>query len=75
MIVSVLEIPLVDVRVLMGLSVVAVLVRVLDMLMIMLEMRVGVRHIVVRVLMSVRRGHPCPFFWLVSILRRPPYAN
>jgi hypothetical protein len=61
-IVSILQVPGVDVGVLVGLSVVVVLVRVLHMLMIMPEMCVAVGHIVVRVLMSVRRGHPCPLF-------------
>jgi hypothetical protein len=62
MIVSVFEIPVVDVRMLMGLSSVAVFVRMLDMFMIMLKVRVSVRHILMRVFMSVRRGHPCPLF-------------
>jgi hypothetical protein len=47
----------------MRLPVVAVLVRMLNMLMIMLEVRVRVHHTtLVRVLVSVRRGHPCPPF-------------
>jgi hypothetical protein len=41
----------------MGLSIVVVLVRMLNMIMIMLKMRVGMCHILVRMLMSVRRGH------------------
>jgi hypothetical protein len=61
-IVSVLNVAVVDMRVLMGLSIVAVLVRVLDMLVIMHQMRVRVRHVPVRMLMSMRRGHPCPRF-------------
>lgn len=65
-IVSVLKVGVVDMRVFMGLSVVTVFVLVLHMLMIMLEVSVRVRHILVRVLMSVRRGHPCPRFWLIS---------
>lgn len=61
-IVSVLNVAVVDMRVLVGLSIVAVLMCVLDMLMIMLEMRMRVRHVPVRMLMSVRRRHPCPRF-------------
>jgi hypothetical protein len=60
--VSVLNVAVVDMGVRMGLPVVAVLMRMLHMLMIMLKMRVRVRHICVRVLMSVRRGHSCPRF-------------
>jgi hypothetical protein len=67
-IVSVLDSAVVHVRVLMRLPVVAVLMRVLHMLMIMLDVRVRVRHALVRVFMTVRRGHPCPRFCLVSIL-------
>jgi hypothetical protein len=43
--VSVFNVAVVDMRVLMGLPVVAVLMRMLHMFMIMLEVRVGVRHV------------------------------
>ena len=59
-IVSVLNVAVMHMRVLMGLSVVAVLVRMLNMLMIMPQMRVSVRLVPVRVLMSMWCGHSCP---------------
>jgi hypothetical protein len=49
------------VRVLVGLPVVAVFVFMLDMFVIMQCMRVGMRHIPVRVLMGMLSGHPAPF--------------
>jgi hypothetical protein len=60
MIVRVLKAAVMDMRMLVGLSVVAVLVPVLNMPMIMHKMRVSVHHVPVRVLMSMRCGHSCP---------------
>ncbi len=57
-VVSVLHVLVVDMRVRVGLPVVAVFVFVLDMPMIVQNVRVGMGHIVVRVLMGVRcRSH------------------
>lgn len=52
-VVSVPEVAVVDMWMRVGLSVVTVFVLVLDMLMIMQNMRVSMGHIVVRVLMIV----------------------
>jgi hypothetical protein len=71
MIVSIFNSAVVDVRMLMGLPVVAMIMRVLHMLMIMLNVRVRVRHTFVRMLMGVRCGHFCPLFPLISIWRGP----
>ena len=72
-IVSILEIAGVDVVMFVGLSVVGVLVRVLNMVMIMRKVCVGVRHILMGVLMSVRRGHPAPLF--SGFGEASPYRN
>jgi hypothetical protein len=72
-IVSVRDIAGVDMVMFVGLSVVAVLMRVLNMVMIMRKVRVGVRHILMRVLMSVRRGHPAPLF--SGFGEASPYRN
>ncbi len=53
MFVSVLKVLLVNMRVLMGLSVVTVLVSMLDVFMIVHGVRVRMRHVPVRVLMGV----------------------
>jgi hypothetical protein len=74
-IVSVLELAGVDMRVVVGLSVVAVLVRMLHMIMIMCQVCVGVHHILMGVLMSVRRGHPVPFFCSLRFGEASPYPN
>lgn len=58
-IVSIRKSAVVYVRVLMGLPVVVVVVRMFDVVMIVLKMRVRVRHILMRMFMSVRRSHPC----------------
>ncbi|HVE95663.1 MAG TPA: hypothetical protein VNA67_01545 [Pseudonocardiaceae bacterium] len=50
---SVLKVLLVNMRVLMGLSVVTVLVSMLDVFMIVHGVRVRMRHVPVRVLMGV----------------------
>jgi hypothetical protein len=58
-IVSIRKSAVVHVRVLMGLPVVVVVVRMFDVVMNVLKMRVRVRHILMRMFMSVRRSHPC----------------
>jgi hypothetical protein len=63
---------LVDVRVSMGLAVMAVLVLVLDVLMIMQDMSVRMRHIAMSVLMSVLRSHVDTPSLAVSFRRDPP---
>ena len=70
-IVSIRKSAVVQVRVFMGLPVVVVFVRMFDVVMIVLKVRVRVRHILMRMFMSVRRSHPCPFVWLRSIRRGP----
>jgi hypothetical protein len=50
---------LVSVRVRVGLSVVAVFVLVIDVLMIVQDVRVAMRRIAVSVFMSVLSGHSC----------------
>jgi hypothetical protein len=65
------EAALVVVRVRVGLPVVAVFVFVLDVLMIMQDVRVCMRDIPVRVLVSVLCGHFIAPFLTVSIRRGP----
>lgn len=56
--VSFLKVLLVNMQVLMGLSVVTVLMRMLDVFMIVHNVRVSMRHVLVGVLMGVLcRGH------------------
>jgi hypothetical protein len=57
------EVALVGVRVRVGLPVVAVFVLVLDVLVIVQDVRVCMRHISVRVLVNVLRGHPLLRSW------------
>jgi hypothetical protein len=58
------EVVLVGMLVCVGLPVVAVLVLVLDMLMVMQDVRVCMHYIPVRVFVSVLRGHPLLHSWL-----------
>lgn len=67
------EAGLMGVGVRVGLPVVAVFVFVLDVLMVMQDVCVGMRHIPVRVLVCVLRGHSAPFL-AVSIRRGPRTA-
>jgi hypothetical protein len=55
------EAALMGMRVVVGLPVVAVFVFVLDVFMIVQDVRVRMRHIPVRVLVCVFRGHSAPF--------------
>lgn len=64
------EAGLMGVRVRVGLPVVAVFVFVLNVVMIMQEVRVCMRRIPVRVLVCMLRGHSAPFL-AVSIRRGP----
>jgi hypothetical protein len=66
------EITLVGVRVRVGLPVVAVFVLVLDVLMIVQDVRMCMCHIPVRVLVSVLRGHPFAPFLAVATRRGSP---
>jgi hypothetical protein len=59
-IVSVRKSAVVQVRVLMGLPVVVVFVCMFDVVMIVLEVRVRMRHVLMLMFMSVRRSHSCP---------------
>jgi hypothetical protein len=54
------EVALMGMRVCVGLPVMAVLVLVLNMVMIMQDVRVRMRHIPVGVLVNVLRGQLCP---------------
>jgi hypothetical protein len=70
------EVALMGMRVCVGLPVMAVFVLVLNMVMIMQDVRVRMRHVLVGVLVSVLRGHSCPLSGrlAVSIRRGFPTA-
>jgi hypothetical protein len=67
------EAALMGVRVGVGLPIVSVFVRMLDMLVIMQDVGVRMRHIPMGVFVSVFRGHSTPF--LVVPVRRGPPSN